>query len=232
MSNNAIEMTEDLEGFTYPYIIKERCTNCGACDNICIYKKESIKITEENFPLLYAAYNKDKNIRLTSTSGGIFTSLYKHIIDKGGAVIGVKYDDNMQPTYDIAYSINECEAFRGSKYVAANKNDILQKAKKILDKGTIVLFSGTPCEIAALKSLLAKDYDNLYCVEIICHGTPSPKIFRQYVNYLEDKMDAKMINFSFRENNADGMMLMLKQNLKRVKSITRERNIIILIELF
>lgn len=196
---NAIKMVEDEEGFSYPVINEELCNQCGNCKEVCIYKKENLQVNEKDYPKVFASYNKDIDVRKQSTSGGIFTPLYNYIISEGGAVIGVKYDKNMVPIYDIAYTAKDCEAFRGSKYVEAEKNDILIRTKIELDKNIPVLFSGTPCQIAALKSFLNKQYYNLFCIEIICHGTPSLKIFKDYVAYLENDMNSKMTNLKFRD---------------------------------
>lgn len=206
---NAITMQADKEGFVYPVIDKEKCINCGLCSKLCIYHNYRINEESREFPEVYAMVNKNKVILKNSSSGGIFTSLYKYVLKKKGYVVGVKYDKDMTPVYDITNKEKECEKFRGSKYVSALTNDIRQKVKEKLEEKKLVLFTGNPCQIAALRTYLKKDYENLILVDIICHGTPSLKIFKQYINYLEEKYNSKVIDFKFRgkKRNFDGSMI-------------------------
>lgn len=196
---HAIEMVEDGDGFKYPKIDKEKCIKCGLCEKSCIYRKKVEKDKNTDFPLVYAATYTDNEVLENSSSGGIFTALYKYVISNKGYVVGVKYNENMVAEYDISDKEKDIEKFRGSKYVAANINDVRKKVKEKLESGKLVLFTGNPCQIKALKTYLNKDYDNLYLVEIICHGTPSPKVFRLYIKYLEEKYKSKVIDFKFRD---------------------------------
>ena len=209
---HAIEMKEDKEGFKYPKIDEEKCIKCGLCEKNCIYQKEyevkndkvkgkskeEIKENEE-YPLVYAAANKDEEVLKNSTSGGTFTALYKYILSEGGIVVGVEYDKNMVARYTLAENEKECESFRGAKYVAADIGDIKVKVKEKLEHGRKVLFVGNPCQIKAIKTYLNKDYENLYLVEILCHGVASPKVFRLYIKYLEEKYKSKVVDFKFRD---------------------------------
>lgn len=196
---SAITMVEDKEGFKYPVIDEEKCIHCNLCRKVCIYGKYMEKEKEvESFPKVYAAMHKKDETLEQSTSGGMFTPMYKNILARGGKVVGVKYTDDMEVIYDIAENEEECAAFRGSKYVAADSRDVKPRVKKLLDEGTPVLFSGNPCQIAGLKNYLRKDYDTLYTVEIICHGTPSPKVFSLYIEYLENLYKSKVVDFEFR----------------------------------
>ena len=196
---HAIEMVEDEEGFKYPKIDKEKCIKCGLCEKNCIYRKEIKKEKKEEYPLVYAAAYKNAEILKNSTSGGTFTALYKYILSQKGVVVGVKYNKNMVAEYAIAENEKECEAFRGAKYVAAEVGDIKPRVKEKLEQGRKVLFTGNPCQIKALKTYLNKDYDNLYLVEILCHGVASPKVFRLYIKYLEEKYKSKVVDFKFRD---------------------------------
>ncbi len=195
----AITMNEDAEGFSYPVIDKEKCINCKLCEKKCIYRNNDNLSDLLSKPKVYAAINKNKDALMKSASGGMFTPLYESIIKDGGCVVGVKYDSNMNVVYDIAETLEECKKFRGSKYVAPILGTGLREIiKEKLDNGVKVLFSGNPCQVAALKNYLGKKYDNLFLVEIICHGVPSPKIFRKYISYLENKYESKVTNFEFR----------------------------------
>ncbi len=195
---NAITMVEDEEGFVYPKIDKEKCINCNLCEKKCIYKNNRCMIKENFDSKVYAVINRDKEVVKKSTSGGVFTALYKKVIAENGCVIGVKYNEEMKPIYDIAFTEKECEAFRGAKYVAAKLGDIKERTKNELEKGKIVLFVGNPCQIVGLKRYLNKEYEKLYLVEIVCHGTPSSKVFAQYIKSIEKKNNLKVINFECR----------------------------------
>lgn len=154
--------------------------------------------TSEEYPIVYAGYHKDQEECKKSTSGAGFVPLYEKILEKGGKVVGVRFNENTEVIYDIAGTREECQAFRGTKYVAADSSDIKVRVKELLNQGTIVLYQGNPCQIAGLKNYLRKDYPNLYTVEIICHGVPSPKVFRKYVESLEEKYNSKIENYVFR----------------------------------
>lgn len=199
---NAIEMVEDKEGFKYPKIDKDKCINCGLCERSCIYRKDIKPKVEENFPKIYAAAYKNIDVLKQSTSGGIFTALYKYILSQKGYVVGVKYNKDMVAEYAITNSEEECEKFRGSKYVAANINDLRKEIKEKLEQGNKVLFTGNPCQIKALRTYLNKEYENLYLVEILCHGVPSQKVFRLYIKYIEEKYKSKVVDFKFRDKEA------------------------------
>lgn len=195
---SAITMESDKEGFWYPVIDEEKCIHCNLCRKVCIYGKYMQEEESSTFPKVYAAFHKTEETHEISTSGGMFTPMYQNILARRGKVVGVKYAEDMKVIYDIAGNDKECEAFRGSKYVAADSNDVKVRVKELLVAGTPVLYSGNPCQIAGLKNYLRKDYDNLYTVEIICHGTPSPKVFRLYLDYLESVYKSKVVDFEFR----------------------------------
>lgn len=195
----AIEMFEDSEGFKYPEIDKEKCINCGKCERECIYHNPLPKKPSQSINKVYALANREESVVLNSASGGVFTTLYKTILAEGGYVVGVKYDNDMTAVYDIADNEKDCEKFRGSKYVAADITGIKPKVKELLECGKKVLFTGNPCQIAALNKYLGKDYKNLLTVEIICHGTPSPKVFKAYVSDIEQRYGKKVVDFKFRD---------------------------------
>ncbi len=195
---DAIEMAEDVEGFKYPVIDEEKCIKCKLCEKNCIYRKKMKKKEIDIYPQIYAATNKNKETLKNSSSGGIFTALYKYILSQRGFVVGVRYNEDMVAEYSIADNEKDCEAFRGSKYVAANVGDIKIKVKEKLEQGRPVLFTGNPCQIKALKTYLNKNYDNLYLVEIICHGVPSPKVFRLYIKYIEEKYKSRVVDFKLK----------------------------------
>lgn len=173
-----ISIVEDEEGFLYPVVNKEDCIDCGLCEKVCPVIHQS----EERKPLkTYAAKNKDEDIRMLSSSGGFFTLLAEEVIKEGGVVFGAKFDDRWEVKHDYTETIGGLHVFRSSKYVQSRIEDNYKKAESFLKSGRRVLFSGTPCQIAGLKRFLQKEYDNLLTVDFVCHGVPSPKVWRRYL---------------------------------------------------
>lgn len=175
---SCITMREDHEGFLYPEIDKNICIDCGLCEKVC----PVINQAEERKPLaVYAAKHKDEQIRMASSSGGAFTAIAESVINEGGVVFGAKFNQD----WDVVHSYTETKeglgAFRGSKYVQSRIGESYKEAEGFLKAGRKVLFSGTPCQIAGLKRFLRKEYDNLLTVDFICHGVPSPGVWREYL---------------------------------------------------
>lgn len=188
--------SDDKEGFLYPVVDTTLCINCGLCEKVCPVINQS----EARKPLkVYAAYNKDVEIRLQSSSGGIFTLLAEETIKKGGVVFGVKFDKEWMPAFGYTETIDGIAPFRGSKYVQATVGTAYKDAETFLKAGREVLFSGTPCQIAGLRKYLHKDYENLLAVDIICHGVPSPKVWKMYLKETSDKL----IQSSSNQDNDD-----------------------------
>lgn len=176
---HCIAMKADSEGFLYPVVDESLCIDCGLCERVC----HELHPMDERKPLkVLAAINKDEEIRLKSSSGGIFFILAKQVIDEGGVVFGARFDEQWQVVIDYAEDIDGVKAFMGSKYVQARTETAFTDAKRFLTEGRKVLFSGTPCQIAGLHHFLRKQYDNLLTVDIICHGTPSPMVWDRYLN--------------------------------------------------
>ncbi|MEG0546560.1 MAG: Coenzyme F420 hydrogenase/dehydrogenase, beta subunit C-terminal domain, partial [Oscillospiraceae bacterium] len=193
---NCISMKSNAEGFLYPIVNKELCINCNLCKKICpILNKAEV----QNEHVAYAAYNKDENVRMQSSSGGIFTLLAESVINRGGVVFGACFDKEFNVIHNFVSDINGLSKFRGSKYVQSKIGDTYIKAKEFLDKNRLVLFTGTPCQIGGLKSYLQKDYDNLICQDIICHGVPSPLVWQKYVEFQENNVRATASSICFRE---------------------------------
>ena len=174
-----ISLIEDREGFLYPKVDKKACIECNICEKVCPVINQS----EAKEPLItYAAKNNDEKIRLRSSSGGIFSMLAEAVLNDGGVVFGVCWDKDWRLVFDYTESIDGLSRFRGSKYLQAHVGDAYIIAEQFLKSGRRVLFSGTPCQIRGLKLFLRRDYDKLLCVDIICHGVPSPGVFRRYLN--------------------------------------------------
>lgn len=181
---HCISMTEDEEGFLYPHVDEILCIDCGLCEKVC----PIINQNQERKPLIvYAAKNPNEEIRMQSSSGGIFTMLAEGTIDQGGVVFGARWDEEWNVRHDIAECKEDIAKFRSSKYLQSIMGDSYIKAEKYLKLGRRVMFTGTPCQIAGLKHFLHKDYDNLLAVEVICHSVPSSGVWQQY---LSEKMQA------------------------------------------
>lgn len=176
-------MRADAEGFLYPHIDASKCINCGMCQKVC----PSINPAEVRRPLgVYAAMAKDDALRLASSSGGIFSLLASDVLSKGGVVFGAAFDHNDWHVYHRPVETEaELAELRGSKYVQSDVGDCYRQVKDFLDAGRPVLFTGTPCQIAALNKFLAQwkgtPLDNLHLVDVVCHAVPSPLAWKKYL---------------------------------------------------
>ncbi|WP_373601473.1 Coenzyme F420 hydrogenase/dehydrogenase, beta subunit C-terminal domain [Paraclostridium bifermentans] len=192
-----ITMEVDEEGFKYPKVDENNCINCGLCEAVCPFKYNDKKISLNEIKA-YACKNRDKSEQTSSSSGGIFIALCNYIMKNKGFVFGACFDENLNVVHQSAKDINECYKFKGSKYVQSDIKNSYIDAKRYLDEGRLVLFSGVQCQIKGLNLFLNKIYDNLICVEIICHGVPSPLVFDKYKEYLTKKYNSNIKNISFR----------------------------------
>lgn len=174
-----ISLTEDEEGFLYPYVNEESCVECGLCEKIC----PILNPQEETFPLqVIAAKNTNTEERLGSSSGGLFLPLAKSIINEGGIVFGADYDSNWEVHHVGVENISGLYALMMSKYLQSRIENTYKEAEKFLKCGRKVMFVGTPCQIAGLHGFLRhKVYPNLLTIDVVCHGAPSPGVWRQYL---------------------------------------------------
>lgn len=211
-----ITMEEDPEGFLYPRIDLSKCIDCKLCEKVC----PIINPNEDKQPLeVYATINPDEETRKQSSSGGVFSLFATRIIQENGVVFGARFDENGEVKHDYTETLEGLAVFRGSKYVQSRIGNTYQKAESFLKSGKKVLFSGTPCQIAGLKRFLRKDYDNLITVDFICHGVPSPKIWRHYLkatcNQLAGGKDyeIKAINFRNKDRGWKNFSFLLNLNV-------------------
>lgn len=190
-----ISFNEDTEGFHYPKVDTSLCVECGACEKACpiLTPYESRRPQKQ-----FAAINPDDTIREQSSSGGIFTMLAERFIRMGGVVFGVRFDEHWQAVFDHTETTEGLVAFRGSKYIQARVGKAFIEVKKFLKSGRKVLFTGTPCQVAALRHFLHHEYDNLLLVDIICHGVPSPKVWRMYLDEVTKNAVHAICDIQFR----------------------------------
>lgn len=189
-----ITMKTDKEGFDHPIVDESICVKCKKCVNACpVLHKEEI----QNSPVAYACFNKDEEIRKKSSSGGVFTLIATNIIADNGVVFGARFNNLFEVEHGYIESAEDIKVFRGSKYVQSKIGYTFTEVKKFLEDGRKVLFSGTPCQIGGLKSFLGKDYENLICIDIICHGVPSPFAWNKYKNEISN--GRKITDVSFRD---------------------------------
>ena len=192
----AISMESDSEGFLRPVIDYTKCTGCGKCESVCPVLHPPILPDAD--PVAFACKNTNEDIRLKSSSGGVFTALAESIIDRGGVVFGARFDSDFSVYHGWTDTKEGLESFRGSKYVQSTIGNAFIECKKFLEDGRTVLFSGTPCQVGGLKAFLGKEYDNLYTVDIICHGVPSPLLWNKYLNYRKEQERAGIKKIYFR----------------------------------
>lgn len=195
-----IKMESNNEGFLYPSVDENLCVNCTLCLKACpVYNKNKLDFNETNKIISsYIGYNKASDVRLSSSSGGIFDVLAKYILEKDGVVFGAMFDSNNYLKHSYITSYNEMPKLRGSKYLQSDIDNSYVLCKEFLDNGKLVLFSGVACQISGLKKFLKNDYDNLYTVDVLCHGVPSPKVFRRYLRELNFK-DGSKVEFRNKE---------------------------------
>jgi len=179
---SCIAMREDHEGFLYPKVDESLCIDCSLCEKVCPVLVQSEEATVE--PLTYAAKNLDEDIRRESSSGGLFTLLAQEVIRQGGVIFGARFDSNWEVEHHCVDNIEDLALFRGSKYLQSRVGNSFLDAREHLKAGRQVLFSGTPCQISGLKLFLRKDYPNLLTVDFVCHGVPSPLVWRHYKDQL------------------------------------------------
>lgn len=189
-------MHEDKEGFLQPEIDAKICVGCHKCEKTCPVIKP-ITQSVDSRTKAYLAINRDDEARMRSSSGGVFYALAKWTIEQGGVVFGARFNKQWEVIHDYTDSVDGIEPFLRSKYVQSRVGDTFYQTKQFLQEGRQVLYTGTPCQIEGLKAYLDKDYENLTTIDIICHGVPSPKVWRAYIKQTFPK--SPLLDFSFRD---------------------------------
>lgn len=197
---NCIVMKEDEEGFLYPNIDKAKCIHCNKCKEVCPNRDIENRNTRTQ---TFVGYYKDDEVRKQSSSGGIFSAIAEWILQQKGVVFGAAFDENFEVHHIAVETKEELIKLRGSKYVQSRLENTFLEAKEYLEKKRKVLFTGTACQIAGLKNYLSAEYENLYTVDVLCHGAPSPKIWRMYLDDKKEQYQASINKVEFR-NKDDG----------------------------
>lgn len=210
---NAISMMPDNYGFIYPSINVNLCVKCGICKSVCPANPNEM-INSKN-SITYAAINKNKDIIKKSSSGGAFVAIASYVLENNGVVCGCAWKDDLSAEQIFIDNMEDLTKLQGSKYVQSNIGKSFKKTKKYLEQKKLVFYTGTPCQIAGLKSFLGKKYNNLITADLICHGVPNEMFFKGYLEYLEKNLSGKIIKFEFRDK---------KYGWRFVGKVTYEKN--------
>jgi coenzyme F420-reducing hydrogenase beta subunit len=194
----AIKVITDDEGFTRPFVVEEKCIECGMCTKICPVLNP-VLLERLGKPLVFACANVDEVVRLQSASGGAFSAAAQSILQQKGIVFGAAMTDGLRVEHIAVEREDQLHLLRQSKYVQSDIGQCFLMAKKHLDNGRFVLFSGLPCQIAGLYSYLGRDYEKLYTVDILCKGAPSPSVFATFIHAIERRYKSDLRLYSFRE---------------------------------
>lgn len=191
-----ISMKQDEEGFRYPQVEKTRCVDCKLCEKVC----PQLNLETKSFYEIqsYVAFSRDMKIRTMSSSGGLFSAFAKYILREKGIVFGAAFDEDFMVHHIGVNCVTDLPLLQGSKYMQSRMEDSYQYAKNYLEEGRKVLFSGTACQIAGLKKYLKKDWPNLFTIDVLCHGVPSPRVWKRYLLDKEKTYGANVQQIFFR----------------------------------
>lgn len=191
---NAISFKTDEEGFWYPVIDNEKCIDCGMCDKVCPIKtKPQSRSNNVSRPKCFAAEHKSIEVVFNSTTGGMFSALAEGMYSQKGYVGGAIHNEDFSVSHFVSNSRSDLQQLRRSKDLQSNAEGFYKKVKSLLENGERVLVCGVPCQIAALQNYVGKNYDNLITVDLVCAGVNSPKVWRKYLDYIEEKNGSKII---------------------------------------
>lgn len=201
---HAITMQPDSMGFNYPIVDSKKCIECGLCEKVCSFNDDYPKSSDFDAPIPFGVRLKDISEVMKSRSGGAFVAFSDYILNQGGVIYGAGFGDSFVIKHQRAENKEQRDNFRGSKYVQSDLSDIFAQVKNDLESRK-VLFSGTPCQVAGLKSYIPKRlHSNLVTVDIVCHGVPSPFIWKDYLKYIQNKEDKDIVEVNFRNKSMFG----------------------------
>lgn len=218
-AQKAITFKTDNEGFWYPEVDKDKCTDCHLCERVCpIINVQELKKNDFIEPKCFAANHKNLEIRFDSTSGGAFSAMAEEVYKKKGFVGGAVYNEDFSASHFISDRKEDLKRIRSSKYLQSDAQGFYKRVKDCCDTGKPVLVCGTPCQMAALRRYLRKDYENLIIVDFICHSIASPKAHRKYFDYLEEIFGSKAVYFKAKNKELGWRMLTKKTTFENGKS--------------
>lgn len=201
-NHEVITMKPDELGFLYPSFDAEKCVNCGLCEKVCQFNPEYNRYDNFDIPIAYSLRLKEETQLKRSQSGGAFFAIANYVIEQGGVVYGAAFDSNWRVSHQRASNLGNLEKLRMSKYVQSDLSGVFEEVKKDLRSGLYVLFSGTSCQVAGLKAYIPISlHHSLLCIDIICHGVPSPKIWEDYLHHLSVKYKGSISYACFRDND-------------------------------
>lgn len=201
---DCISIVEAKDGFIYPSVDKSKCVDCHKCERACPIEHSC---ESEYDSEAYGAIYVDHKTLMNSTSGGAFSAIVEYVLKNKGIVYGCAYSKHLKPIHIRINKWEKLQLLNGSKYIQSDTLNTFQMAKEDLERGTLVLYSGTPCQIAGLNTFLGKVYENLITVDIICHGVPSYAYFRKYIEWLEKNqgIQIRIVNFRSKDNKQWGL---------------------------
>jgi len=220
----AISMKSDSKGFLYPEVEKSSCIECKICINKCPVVNQNVISSNYLEPLVFASWSLDENIRINSTSGGIFSELAKEVLKREGCVVGAKYNAEHLVEHALIDKEADLIKLRQSKYIQSDVKDIYIRVKKSLQSQKLVLFVGSPCEIAGIRGYLGKDYENLILCDFVCRGTNSPKAYTEYLKDLEKRYQSKIEKVWFKNKTKGWNLFSTKIIFKNGREYIEDRN--------
>ena len=235
---DCIPLINDEEGFFYPKIDYDVCIDCDLCDKVCPITDKIVDTTEKHMtpyiertklsrfdePLVFASYTKNHQLRIDSTSGGIFSELAYKMFDQGGYVGGAVYNDDLTVSHILTNDRDRLTDIRSSKYVLSLTDELFPDVKAKLKSGEKVIVCGAPCQIHALYAFLIKDYENLVTCDFICKGVNSPLVFKKYIEWLEDKYQSKAIKIKAKDKTTGWHKFSMRVDFENGKSYVKDRH--------
>ena len=222
-AHSAISFKTDHEGFWYPEVDKDKCVDCGLCEKVCPVIQPAQNVIRYEVPIVYAAYAKDEEIRLDSTSGGLHSMFAQLFYANNGFVGGAIYQDNHLVKHIVSSDPAKLKEIRSSKYLQSNMEGQYKEVKRLLIEGKDVLYCGCPCQIQALHKFLRKDFENLTTCDFICRGVNSPKVFLKYMEMLEKEYGAKATKIKFKNKKWGWHNFSLRVNFANGKEYCKDR---------